>query len=396
MVASGRQVTGVQLVLALIMFCVTAQSPGTDGKNASAIPGLLPALPASGQSSFDQYCVLPKTYGDYSGCCGSQVYDYRYNVCCNGVLGPNYGPSTACCDQVPYNYNLYICCYPSMTIKYKTYGVYTSCCGSCCNSTVYDYRNQSCCNNEILYDLQTQICCGNGTVITVRGGTKNLSCCGSSVYNYETQMCCAGVIRPKLFGSYSACCGNQIYNYSALGCCYDYGNGELPQRGAVGMTLYNLTTQFCCNGAVFPQRYGVSSWCCGTAVYNSSASLCCNGTIVRRTYGDFSTCCGSTVINYQTTGCCSNSIGTILTPYNYKSEICCSDGIPKDKVFGDQSACCDSVVYNYTCNMCCGGILYCRPPNALVSCCGDKMYDYRTQLCCFGCTDGRKDDSNSD
>lgn len=103
-------------------------------------------------SNSSQNCVLPKTYGVYTQCCGSQVFDNRSNVCCNGVLSPNCGSPSSCCDKVPYNNNLFVCCNSGYLIKYKRYGDYTSCCGT----TVYDSRNQSCCGSNI-YDPQKQV-----------------------------------------------------------------------------------------------------------------------------------------------------------------------------------------------------------------------------------------------
>lgn len=153
------------------LFCVHVSlarddSPSTPGAAAAgaaaggAAPAPAPAAPAARQAGvsnyYSDYCVVPKTYGDYTSCCGSQAYDYRYNICCNGVLSPNCGSSTSCCDQVPYNYNQYVCCYPSYLILYKQYGDYTGCCGS----TALDWRNQSCCYgqvNQLVFNPQTQV-----------------------------------------------------------------------------------------------------------------------------------------------------------------------------------------------------------------------------------------------
>jgi hypothetical protein len=129
--------------------------------------------PVPRQPDSGHYCVLPRTYGIYSSCCGSQVYDYRYNVCCDGVLAPNCGSTTSCCDQVAYNSELYICCYPSMIVKYRKFGIYTGCCGT----SVYDFRNQSCCYDVVINSTQV-----NRKFIFCRNAFSQWSHCRSRRY----------------------------------------------------------------------------------------------------------------------------------------------------------------------------------------------------------------------
>lgn len=367
-----KSLPAVVIFAALFVFAVDSQPPD--------------AVPASSIPYYGSWCVLPKTYGDFSACCGSRVYNYSDSICCNGVVSPTCENPYTCCDQVPYDYTQYVCCYPSMIIKYKKYGDYTSCCGS----TVYDYSTQSCCYDTVI-DPKKQLCCGSGSVITIPASLASVTtvaCCGKTVYNWQTQLCCDGIVRPKTYGATSTCCGTTVINWQTQGCCYSYTYDAQGNWLSTTTKIYNTATQFCCNGVVMPATYGTWSWCCGSSVYNYSSSLCCNNNlIVNKPYGDYTTCCGSSAINYQTTGCCYDYYNTPMTQttYNYNSQMCCYGSV-KDKLFGDRSACCETVVYDTSCNMCCNGVLHCLSSyDGYNYCCGNKLYDWRTQICCYNC-----------
>ena len=69
----------------------------------------------------------------YSRCCKGFVYDRRKSVCCNGIQ-PLVADYTGCCNGLMYSPTSHVCC-PDKVVRYKTYGPYTGCCGS----TVYRF-----------------------------------------------------------------------------------------------------------------------------------------------------------------------------------------------------------------------------------------------------------------
>jgi hypothetical protein len=82
-------------------------------------------------------------------------------------------------------------------------------------------------------------------------------------------------------------------------------------------TVYDFSTQLCCDGVVRPMTYGNDSTCCGTEVVNNTAA------------GFYWTCCGSTPINY-TLSCCYDTTGLQATPYDENTQICCNGTVQVD------------------------------------------------------------------
>jgi len=117
-------------------------------------------------SRYNDYCVLPRTYGPYTGCCKGQVYDRR--------------KYSGCCDGKAYNSSSYLCC-SGKYLVYKQYGRYSACCGS----QVYKYNSQGCCNGQV-YDRSYYVCC-RGQLKRRSYGSRT-GCCGYDTYNYNNQV----------------------------------------------------------------------------------------------------------------------------------------------------------------------------------------------------------------
>jgi len=73
------------------------------------------------------YNIRSKSYGSYTGCCGSSTYDTRLYFCCNGVPRSKLSRYWQCCGTRPYNPRTHVCC--SGVARRKTYGSSTGCCG---------------------------------------------------------------------------------------------------------------------------------------------------------------------------------------------------------------------------------------------------------------------------
>lgn len=159
-----------------------------------------------------------------------------------------------------------------------------------------------------------QVCCGNGSIRTVDSNAQNYGCCGAGTFNFLNQTCCGGAVRPYV--RYMSCCGNVTYNITSHSCCYLYGT-QPPDGGLyqiIAETVYEITSEICCNGVIRPSVYGSQSLCCGAEVYNSSQ------------WDYRSYCCGSSLVAGYTS-CCYDVRGLQATPYNYDTQICCNGAV---------------------------------------------------------------------
>jgi hypothetical protein len=167
--------------------------------------------------------------GRFSVCCGTTVYDYRNEICCNGILtSRSDGYSTACCGNQTYNSATHECCMGS-EFNWQQ--------GSDMQVSEWDATP---------YDPATQFCC-DGKVLSRLYGRYSTWCCGgSTVYDTSISVCCNGTIASSLYGDYSVCCGATVVNDLTTGCCANPdGTNAQP---------FTRQDQTCCNGVVEVRR----------------------------------------------------------------------------------------------------------------------------------------------
>ena len=121
-------------------------------------------------------------------CCGSQIYDYRYYMCCDGHRKRS-GSTLVCCGKYAYDLKREMCCGGSVHLK-------PSGRPACCGTRAYDKGVGFCCGSTVAYRW-SHICCDDKPR---RKPSSSSACCGTEVYDSEEYMCRGGRIEARQRG----------------------------------------------------------------------------------------------------------------------------------------------------------------------------------------------------
>ena len=364
-------------------------------------------------------------------CCGVRYYNPQYEICCReGVVirRPQNKKVDACCGDELYLSSTHICCEGNILYQ-RIYGGNTQCCGS----NIIDNRYDICChmhsnylwsgrykrdadensprNDEIDHpanpkeedddkgkggncpDEENRQMFGNGEKsdcpppfefgakpkrkATEEGEEKETEdeeneteegeekkegkerkkrspymypynwynptrqCCGETSYSVDEYICCNGALKPREFGYNTGCCGDTIYDYRTQSCCCNevYPGGSDQNYGCCNCKHYNYGTHTCCCGGLVLKKDEKSNrhWCCNKKLYDYTKEKCCCDQLIP---------IPDTSINHWKFRCCG------VTLYNRDTNVCC---------YGTNTVCEQG-------QSCCGG---------------HKCYDPTTDKCCW-------------
>ena len=129
----------------------------------------------------------------FSECCGTEVFDYRSQYCCNGVLQEKPNRRPACCGTKAYDAYSEICCGLGDIRKGHN-------CRNLCGGQPMRATDHICCDGQLRYKNRFSVCCGK------------------DVYDYRASTCCNGVLQAKPYHQ-PACCGTEAYDGYSHRCC---------------------------------------------------------------------------------------------------------------------------------------------------------------------------------
>ncbi|KAI8744697.1 galaxin [Biomphalaria glabrata] len=298
--------------------------------------------------------------GVYEDVCGDdQIYNKRYNKCCNGILyaEPDIDPSMIwepnpefrCCDHLLMN------------------------------------SKEKCCRQHLYYHFPTHTIPNNA----------DLDCCGEGFYNKTIELCKNGTKIKKQFDK--ELCGYEYYDPSIEGCCEFtiYSKDKFKCCKGDKKTVVSLdkkccngegidASYICCDDLLPAKRKGMDDECCYNedktmveAYSRQSGQRCVSGFVVEG-YPEHTEPCGHNLFYYPS------------------KEICCNDN-----VYDNSWKCCDGHAYSLQKQTCCFSKLYSLPSsessccnvdrrayrsndtsNPCLSPCGTTFFNTNTEVCC--------------
>ena len=113
----------------------------------------------------------------------------------------------------------------------------------------------------VIQDYKKSFCCNDK--IVDYNGNGNLSCCGwKTTYDMRTQICCYGKLYPRGKSSTLRCCRDKPMDHTSQKCC----NGNIIPKAR----------SLCCYGKSYLTNGSKTLGCCGKTMYDRKKEICCN------------------------------------------------------------------------------------------------------------------------
>lgn len=226
------------------------------------------------------------------GCCRNVPFDKGYAACCQGMKTPNpdfmINKDPKCCGMEIYNPRYKVCC--AETIAPNVAGIFTR----CCEKKSYDFRRQSCCGK-----------------IIPRRARSGEACCAGKMMNTKTHLCCGYSERIRLPGEDNACCkihqrGYIMYDRKKQVCCSEKVQWKRAKETSCCVReAYDVNTEICCNKKVYRRNMYADERCCASGPYDRNKQICCEKKLydVPRYGKKYTFCCGAGIYDRRKFEC---------------------------------------------------------------------------------------------
>lgn len=144
-----------------------------------------------------------------------------------------------------------------------------------------------------------------------------------------------------------------------------FGKFNIQTMGAAMLNLFVVPHLF----VLWPLVFG-GPLLCNNEIFDVSTQLCCNGTVYPKDPTEDLRCCSYDVKKQKV--------------YNANHELCCGSELIERGKYNREIRCKDDVMYIYGSQLVCGKKLYHNVNISYDRCCGDKKYNIMKHGCCNG------------